>query len=133
MITAARQLVGTPFVHQGRTPDGIDCVGLIIAVGRVIGVGLYWPEMPYREFPPEDYVRLVLQRHLDPMGGAPQPGDIALCRWRRTANHLAIVADGDEPYSLIHAYHVEQRVVEHRADGYWQDRVVEIYSYRGVE
>lgn len=132
VIAAARRYVGTPFCHQGRSAAGMDCVGLIIAVGRAIEVGLEWPEMPYREFPPEDYVKAVLNAFLEPLGGAPVPGDIALIRWRRTANHLAIVADGDQPYSLIHAYYVMGRVVEHRADYSWQNRVESLYGFRGV-
>lgn len=132
VVDAARSCLGVPFVHQGRGPDGIDCVGLIIAVGRIIGVGLLWPEMPYARFPPEDYVRAVLEAYLDPLTGSPLPGDVALIRWRRTANHLAIVADGDQPYSLIHSYYITGKVVEHRADRYWHDRVVALYGFRGV-
>jgi cell wall-associated NlpC family hydrolase len=133
VIDAARSLIGAPFRHQGRTSEGIDCVGLIIATAKRVGIGLNWPEMPYQRFPAEDYVRAVLERYLDPMRGSPVPGDVALIRWRRSANHLAIIADGDQPYSLIHAYYVTGRVVEHRADRYWHDRVVSLYSFRGVE
>lgn len=133
VIAAARSCLGLPFAHQGRGPGGIDCVGLIIVTGRIIGVGLHWPEMPYQRFPPEDYVRAVLKEYLVPLRGSPEPGDVALLRWRRTANHLAVVADGDRPYSLIHAYYVAARVVEHRADRFWHDRVVGLYGFRGVE
>jgi cell wall-associated NlpC family hydrolase len=133
VTAAARGLIGTPFRHQGRNADGIDCVGLIIATARRIGLGLNWPDMPYQRFPPEDYVRAVLDRYLDgPLTGPPQPGDVALIRWRRNANHLAIVGDGAEPYSLIHAYYVTGRVVEHRADESWRDRIVSRYRFRDV-
>jgi cell wall-associated NlpC family hydrolase len=132
-VRAARRLVGSPFVHQGRSADGIDCVGLIIAVARALGLGLNWPEMPYREFPPEDYVRGVLDSYLNTRLFPPEAGDVALIRWRRTANHLAIIGDGDEPYTLIHAYYVMGRVVEHRADPDWQNRIVALYTFRGIE
>jgi cell wall-associated NlpC family hydrolase len=133
VIGAARQHLGVAFRHQGRGAAGIDCVGLIIAVGRAIGVGLDWPELPYQRFPPESSVRAVLNTYLDPLKGDPEPGDVALLRWRRTANHLAIIGDGDQPFTLIHAYQGQDRVVEHRADRLWRDRVVGCWIYRGVE
>ena len=37
IITAARSFIGTPWKHQGRTRNGIDCVGLIICVARETG------------------------------------------------------------------------------------------------
>lgn len=133
VVRAARALVGAPFRHQGRDPAGIDCVGVVIAVGRALGVGLDWPEMPYQRFPPEDYVRMVLERYLVPLRGEPEAGDVALIRWRRTANHLAIVSDGADPFGLIHAYYVTGRVVEHRADTHWRDRIVSLYGFKGIE
>ncbi len=36
-IESARTWVGTPFRHQGRGKSGIDCVGLVINVGKDIG------------------------------------------------------------------------------------------------
>jgi len=133
VVRAARRLIGVPFRHQGRTVEGIDCVGLLIHVARSLDIAHGWPEMPYAKFPPADYVRGVLDRYLNELSYPPEAGDIALIRWRRTANHLAIVGDGDKPYTLIHAYYVMGRVVEHRADPDWQDRIVALYSFRGVE
>lgn len=134
VIASARRLIDVPFRHQGRGPEGLDCVGLIIAVAHDLRVGLDWPEMPYALFPPADTVRGALDRYLDgPLPGPPRPGDIALVRRRRTANHLAIVADGDKPYSLIHADWSQERVVEHRADWHWQLRVAALYRFEGVE
>jgi hypothetical protein len=34
---------------------------------------------------------------------------------------------------LIHAYAQARKVVEHRLDGPWRDRVVQAYSLPGVE
>lgn len=132
VLEAARGLLGAPFRHQGRDRSGIDCIGLIIAVGRAIGVGDRWPELPYHRFPPEAFVREILGCYLEPLGGAPEPGDVALIRWRRTANHLAIVTDGSDPFGLLHAYYVTGTVVEHRADHHWRDRIVALYGYRGI-
>ena len=38
MIDEAREWIGTPFVHQGRTKgQACDCLGLVIAVAKAAG------------------------------------------------------------------------------------------------
>jgi NlpC/P60 family putative phage cell wall peptidase len=130
VLAEARRWIGTPFQHQGRLRGvGVDCVGLAIGVARGLGLADGWREQPYRRFPEESFVRAVLAQHLDPASGAAQPGDVALIRWRKTANHLAILGDAG---TLIHAYYVPGRVVEHRADAEWCSRIVALYRYRGL-
>ena len=34
IVDAARNWVGVPYRHQGRTRNGIDCVGLLLEGGR---------------------------------------------------------------------------------------------------
>lgn len=108
---------------------GVDCVGLVIGVARGLGVADGWREQPYRTFPDEAFVRRILDAHLDPVRGEPRAGDVALIRWRRTANHLAIIGDAG---TLIHAYYLPARVVEHRADEDWCARTVAHYRFRGL-
>ena len=38
IIYAAKGLVGVPYRHQGRSQVGLDCAGLIIVVGQMVGV-----------------------------------------------------------------------------------------------
>jgi len=133
VVTAARSFLAVPWRHQGRDRDGLDCVGLVIMVARAIGEGADWLEQPYATFPSERHVRAVLDAHLTPLRGAPEPGDIALIRWRRTANHLAFVTDGGQPFGLLHSYRAMGKVSEHRADSYWRDRIAATYSFRSVE
>ena len=33
----ARNYLGVPFVHQGRSPQGLDCVGLLVQVAEDLG------------------------------------------------------------------------------------------------
>jgi L-cysteine desulfidase len=37
IVHAARTFVGVPWRHQGRSRMGIDCVGLLVAVAKIIG------------------------------------------------------------------------------------------------
>jgi gamma-D-glutamyl-L-lysine dipeptidyl-peptidase len=48
IITAAQQLIGTPYLWGGRTSDGIDCSGLV-QMGYA-GAGLRLPRDSYQQF-----------------------------------------------------------------------------------
>lgn len=138
-ITAARSLLRTPFRHTGRTPRGVDCVGLVVvalqAVGREVS-----DRRDYGRNPVRDGLRDVLVAHFgEPVWrqGEPlealQPGDVALMRWHQDGavhlfNHVGIVTDyplGGP--ALLHALHSNREVVEHRLAGPWPRRVVEAF------
>lgn len=130
MVAEARKWLGTPYQHQGRLRGvAVDCVGLVIGVARGLGLADGWRDQPYRKFPDEAYVRAVLDAHLEPSGATPAPGDVALLRWRRTANHIAIAGNAD---TIIHAYYLPSKVVEHRIDEDWCERIVALYRFRGL-
>lgn len=38
VIAAARSFVGTPFRHQGRSAQGVDCVGLLVCIARALNL-----------------------------------------------------------------------------------------------
>ena len=57
-----------------------------------------------------------------------QPGDVVLLAWRRLMPaHAAILGDGADGLSLIHADGHAGRVVEHRLDREWWGRIVCAY------
>jgi hypothetical protein len=41
IIAAARSWLGVPWGHQGRTRQGVDCAGLVVLVGRGLGLADY--------------------------------------------------------------------------------------------
>ena len=41
IVDQARGYLGTPFLHQGRTRHGLDCVGLVIRVAHDLGLSDY--------------------------------------------------------------------------------------------
>ena len=66
IVTAAESMLGLPFVHQGRSAEtGVDCVGLLVVMGRLIG----YPEITdvegYRRTPSAQVIREVLGQNCD--------------------------------------------------------------------
>lgn len=116
VIEAARALIGTPYRHQGRTVNGVDCVGLPILIMDRLGV------VP-KELTRANYGRLTHAELLSTTERycirLPQPelGCLLLIRWPReeSPGHSAIYMDK----GIIHAWQMLQRVVEHGYRGAW--------------
>ena len=53
IVSAARQLIGTPYLHQGRVPGhGVDCVGVGVCVAWACGIKpTTWNITGYRRIP----------------------------------------------------------------------------------
>lgn len=108
VIAEARSWLGTPYVHQHRAKGhAVDCVGLLIGVGRELGLlAADFDVPPYPRKP--DGVSMMEGCHafLDPVReDMARPGHILLVAFRKEPQHLGILADylyGG--FSLIHAY-----------------------------
>lgn len=128
-VRAARELVGVPYRHQGRTVRGVDCIGLLLLAASRVGV------LPL-ELGRRDYGRTPLDELLAGLGAhceqldVPEPGCIVAIRWPgdRRAGHVAICA-GE---TLIHSYSNCGRVVEHGFRGKWTQWVVSLWWPRGL-
>lgn len=135
IVAEARKYLGTPFRHQGRVlARGCDCAGLVICVARNLGLkDSNFDISNYGRLPTGDELRRNLREHLDLIEGpyeAYKPGDILLMRIETDPQHLGILTEADY---MIHAYAQLRRVTEHRIDSLWQSRIIEAYSFRGVE
>jgi cell wall-associated NlpC family hydrolase len=129
VIACARTWVGVPFLHQGRSRAGVDCIGLAIVVARELGLIDETVDEPgYGRVPRGGLLGRALGQHCEPIA-APTPGGLVLMRWRREPMHVAIVGDG----TLLHSYEAVGRVVEHGFDAQWRGRVVQAFWIPGVE
>lgn len=135
----ARAWLGTPFVHQASLRGvGVDCVGLVGALGRDRGTpdGLAWAgdreAHAYGRVPNPRFLLTGAERFLDRIDpGLADVGDVVLMRFRDEPQHFAVISRAEPPY-IIHASSMRGRVVENRLDDMWRRRIVRAYRYRAV-
>ena len=128
MILAARGWVGVPFRHQGRDRRGVDCVGLIIAVGAELGLPCGAVDMrSYGRLPLGGMLESAVAEHGIPVA-EPEAGAVVLCRFARSIQHVALCTGP----TLIHAYEGVGKVVEHGFRGKWERRAVSAWRLPGV-
>ena len=126
LVLAARRYHGVRFVHRGRLPHKLDCVGLVWRAYRDCGVELE----DFRLYGREANLTLwadVTERNLGAPVAGLQPGDVVSMRTLLNPHHVAIVGNHPEGLSLIHASGEEGRVVEHRLDAKYRARIVNVY------
>lgn len=142
VVLEARNWLLTPFKHQAMLKGiGVDCVGLIIGVGRSLGLmGEFDAHAPryrgYGRLPHPTMLSNACDEFLDRTDD-PGLGDILLMRFENDPQHFAIISD-IMPERIIHAHASVGRVVEHTLESggvppVWRKRIVQSYRYRGVD
>ena len=137
IVAAAQSWVGVPWRHQGRSRDGVDCLGFLIVVARDLGldrgIDLDAPAFrAYRRLPPAG-LGGKLAEHLD-RASVITPGHVGLFALAETEPaHVAIFAPGHGTgLDLIHAYAPAKAVVRHRYSEDWRQNLRALFSYRGI-
>ena len=134
IATTARTYLGVRFVHQGRSIQGVDCLGLLMLVAQELGLCgrsgqpfTKLDDLAYSSYPQAKQLHTTLARELTPIH-TPEAGAILLFQWDGVARHLGICTKLDGAYGLLHAYAPAGKVVEHRLDASWQTRLCGIYQ-----
>lgn len=124
---AALKYLGVPYQHQGRSTAGMDCVGLIIAVGRDLGIDMNDQDYPYLKIPdPTVLLSGMMNNFMHKPGSSYEPGDIIVFRIRRNPQHVGIILENNK---LIHSYENVGKVVMHDMDQRWVKRIAAVFSY----
>lgn len=129
VIACARQFAGVRFMHQGRSPTGLDCLGLLIITAKTLG--LVFADEPvetldiptYGTRPDTLLLKQKLDAHLIPIAlNEVREADILVLKVDGLPQHLALMTDYPMPGELgmIHAYAPARQVVEHRYDPHWR-------------
>jgi hypothetical protein len=121
-------------MHQGKLKGvGVDCVGLAYGVARALGILDEYAELPPYERRTTDNMMIDLCCRYLERTPKQRPGCVVAMRFDATTRHMGIL--GDYPgggLSLIHAYAVSRKVIEHRLDDAWRSRIVATFDFPGV-
>lgn len=143
IVAEARSWLGTPFMHQQSSQGvGVDCVGLILGVGRELGV-LEISEEAWRPFAAytrkpnpvrmRKAMRLFLDESIVDPGSIPAIGSIGWFGWRADLPmHLAIVGEFQGRATMIHAFELQKVCVENSIDETWRGRVDSWWQFPGM-
>lgn len=122
---------GTPWAHQGRSRNGMDCIGLLVSAFSGYGIS---DISNYSQNPHDG----VLERNVSAQFGPPvavgrllhgvsesvlRVSDIVVMAFPRVVRHVGIVGDHPDGLSLIHTDAMLKRVTEHRLDIHWLRRI----------
>jgi cell wall-associated NlpC family hydrolase len=136
ILRIARGYLGVRFRHQGRSRnEGVDCLGLLLAVARDTGLTLHsnspdvFDRRDYTYRPDVTYLQSMLERLLTPATTL-EPTHIALLNIEGRPQHLAMLSDYPEigELGMIHAFAPARKVVEHRFDAHWQGQLHAAYQ-----
>lgn len=134
IIDAARECIGTDYRHQGRILGvGLDCVGVILHVGKKINVELFdvrgYAQMPVNKILEKSFRDQHALEEIDPKEA--KKGDIFLMKFLTEAQHAAVYT-GPEEDTVIHAFQRIEKVCEHGMNNFWKKRIVFAFRFKGV-
>lgn len=127
-VAAAREFLGVRWQHQGRSAQGVDCVGLLVV--PAIRLGVLTPGQDVTDYSRQQdgsQLAALLHRHCRrlPHWREASPGDILALRYADQPQHVAIVTrawDARWGFKVLHAYGndaIGGQVIEHRLDADW--------------
>ena len=130
VMATARSWVGVPYKHQGRSRRGVDCGGLLLCIGRDLGVRLLEPSVEYSMSPDPEIIEkgitdnCTLVSNIDDI----RPGDIIHFSFAGEPRHVGMATD----IGVIHSWAKPKKVVEHRIDTVWKNRIINIYRPKAI-
>lgn len=135
LIAEARKLIGVPWRHEGRTQQGVDCIGLVILSGLNAGVDFFEeigiaPIGVYQRKPAPELIRLVAT-HCKPTTA--EPGALVVFKFGCDSypRHFGLLTDAG---TVIHAEQkTRKRVIEHGYRSHWLRWTDSVWRLPGVE
>jgi len=133
IINEARKWIGVKWRHQGRTKLGIDCAGLVILVGKALGVVDYDTTNYQRRTHGTSFLKHFRMNMEEKAIVDAQPGDVLLFRDNQFPCHSTIVAEIGGALTIVHAHALRKKVLEERLNqGDWMALRVACFKYKGL-
>lgn len=140
VIAAARETLGTRWVHQGRPvapPAGsTDCVGVVLYCMRKLGVSDFEPPTYQRSAKWHEFLH-YFQDHLQQIDIRDAvPGDVLCFRQEVYPCHCGILtnrAADDLPLRFVHGYALRRKVVEEAYTDEWKTLTRAAFRFPGLE
>lgn len=135
IIEEARKLLGTRWKHMGRTETGIDCVGLIITVGKRLGLHDYPDDIAYtRQSMGRDLIQPFVRHgeRVPDLTGL-KDGDILIMKDMLFPHHTGFLASSGDTKTIIHACVFRGVVVEDTmVEDDWK-KVITAFKFKGLD
>jgi cell wall-associated NlpC family hydrolase len=138
IMKAARSYDGVPFLHQGRTRTGIDCIGLIWAVAHDVGYDFEmtnaYSGSPSGQKVIEDANKALVQDDRQGWDNL-KVGDIIIV-WgyqRNIPQHFAVIGTMHGKLTMIHAFARAGKVTEHYLIPFWKERYMGTWQFPETE
>ncbi len=130
IVAAARCWLGVPWRHQGRTRQGVDCAGLVVLVGRGLGLADYDTSAYGRRPEGQGFV----QHFRAAMDGIPllgaEPGDVLVFADAAYPCHCGFLTGKHGVPHLLHAHALRRKVLEEPYAGEWLLKVKLAFRFR---
>src|SRR4051794_32094668 len=104
LIDHARTYLGVPYRSQGRDRSGLDCGGLLLVVGKDLGL-TELEHLGYSQNPDGETFQRLLEENCDPVEpwNEPKPADILAIDFGEGIQHTAFVTALEPRLTVIHA------------------------------
>lgn len=138
IVAYARTWLGTRWVHQGRSPAGIDCAGLLVKVAEHFGLE-HEDMLGYRRDPARAFLQQVKKYSNPVRPRVPVQGGIGIFHDTTMPCHTGIFAVDSKTgvVTVIHSESFPRRCVHEQtySEGIMslESRMVDIRTFRGVE
>jgi cell wall-associated NlpC family hydrolase len=132
-VNEARGWIGVPFRHQGRTRAGIDCVGLLVCVGRAMGLPAYDVTGYSRRAQGMGFIEHFRANLEEVAPAAAQAGDVVVFVETVYPCHTGILSERHGALHLIHAHAPRRVVLEEPFVGEWRDKLRFAFRFPGAE
>lgn len=131
VIEFAKSKLDMPYLHQGRTDAGYDCVGLLVAAladqGAIDNVPPDYGRLPEGESLIKAIDESNTADKFDPETTELEDGDILIFRILKDPQHVGLYIGNNR---FIHACYAGQCIRQGRLGVYWRDRLTHIYRWK---